>query len=328
MRVRALPLLVMAAVVIGLECILIFQPWNDIGVDFDRVIAAGQIWRAGGDPYRLTGYLYTPAMTMIASFVPPGTWIFWALIEVALVVSVAPRNWWGLAVALIWPGVWLDIALGNVTIALVAAALLAIRWDRPLAGLPLGIALALAPKPMFALLIVWLAIHRRCSFVGVVAGAVLCTSVGLLVTGAGSYGNFFGALLTGVDVHFVGNSGLSYVSPALGAAAYIIAALVCLRYIGRQGDGLMAAAIAGLFAGTYVGLYATVLPLAVLPGFATVRPIAATRIAMVGLFAPFVLWASGIAAMAIVALQRGSDGSQAAQRVNEDDSVVHHVSPV
>ena len=290
-----------AAIAIGLECLLIIQPWNDIAVDFDRVIAAGQLWRTGADPYGLAGYLYSPAMTAIASLVPPGTWAVWASVELALVLLLAPRTWWGLLVAITWPGVWLDIALGNVTIALTAAGLVALRSDRVRSGLPFGIALALAPKPMFVLLLVWMAFNRRRSFQGVALGGLAMTLAGALLAGVHSYVDFARALATGVDSHFVGNYGLSFISPVLGLVAFAVVAVVALSLIRRPSDGLMAAAIAGTFAGTYVGLYSTVLPLAVLPTFARARPVAATRVAIVGLLAPFALWASGLIAILCVA---------------------------
>lgn len=300
-------LLAIAAIAIGLECLLIFQPWNDIAVDFDRVIAAGQLWRSGGDPYRLTGYLYSPAMTAVASLIPPGTWAIWAAIELALVLTFAPRTWWGLLIAITWPGVWLDLALGNVTIALTAAGLVALRSDRIRSGLLFGAVLALAPKPMFVLLLVWMVIHRRRSLEGVVISGLLITAFGFVVAGATSYVGFFKALAAGVDSHFVGNYGLSYISPVLGVAAFGAVALVALWLIRRPADGLMAAAIAGTFAGTYVGLYSTILPLAILPSFAGTRPVAAVRVAMAGLLAPFTLWVSGLIAIVFVAWRSGNE---------------------
>jgi Glycosyltransferase family 87 len=293
-------LLVVAAVAIGLECLLIIQPWNDIGVDFDRVIAAGRVWRAGGDPYGLSGYLYTPAMTAIASLLPSGTWAVWAVAELALILLLAPRTWWALLIAITWPGIWIDLALGNVTIALVAAAILAIRSDRRRSGLLLGVALALAPKPMFALFLLWLAFHRRQSLIGVLAGGLVATLAGVLVAGSNSYSNFAQALLTGVDSHFVGNYGLSFISPIAGIGAFLVVAVISLSCIRRPADGLMAVAIAGTFAGTYIGLYSTILPLAVLPLFAVERPSAAIRVAIAGLLSPFTLWLAGILAIASV----------------------------
>lgn len=307
-RLREHPqlLLAAAAIAIGLECLLIIQPWNDIAVDFDRVIAAGQLWRSGGDPYGLSGYLYSPAMTAIASLIPPGSWAIWAVVEVALVLTFAPRTWWGVLVAITWPGVWLDIALGNVTIALTAAGLVALHSDRIRSGLLFGAVLALAPKPMFVLLLVWMVVHRRRSLEGVVISGLVITALGLVFAGATSYVSFFKTLAAGVDSHFVGNYGISYISPVLGVAAFVIIGLVALWLIRRPGDGLMAAAIAGTFAGTYVGLYSTILPLAILPTFAETRSGAAVRVAMAGLLAPFTLWVSGFIAIVFVAWGSGN----------------------
>ena len=320
LRERPQLLLVVASIAIGLECLLIIQPWNDIAVDYDRVLAAGRLWQAGSDPYSLLGYLYSPAMTAVASLVPSGTWAAWAAIELTLVVLVAPKAWWTVLVAVTWPGVWLDLALGNVTIALTAAAVLALRSDRARSGVVLGVALALAPKPMFVLLLVWMVVHRRRSFIGVIAGGLATTVLGLLVAGLASYLDFARALAAGVDSHFVGNYGLSFVSPLLGVAAFAVVAVVALAYVRRPADGLMAAAIAGTFAGTYVGLYSTILPLAVLPAFSRARPVAAVRVAMAGLLAPFTLWLSGFIAIACVAWRPGTEApSNLGQPVRESE---------
>ena len=273
----------MASIALGLGCIVLFAPWNWVGLDYDRMLAAGEAWRTGSDPYAIYGYLYTPGMTAIASLVPNGTWWVWAGLELGVVLAVAPRNAWALAVAVTWPGVWADIVLGNVTIALVAAAWMAIRTDRVAAGLPLGAFLALVPKPMFLFVLVWIALQRPRSMRGVVIAGGLVTVVATAVAGPGAYGDFVGALVRGVDPQFLGNAGLSYFSPALGFAAFVIVGGIALYLVRRPEDELMAAAIAATFAGTYVGLYSTILPLAVLPAYARSNAAAARRVAVVGL---------------------------------------------
>ncbi len=205
-------------------------------------------------------------------------WAAWAVIELTLVLLAAPKSWLAILVAVTWPGVWLDLALGNVTIALTAAAILALRSDRVRSGIVLGVALALAPKPMFVLVLVWMVVHQRRTLLGVIAGGLTTTALGCLVAGPTAYLDFARALAAGVDSHFVGNYGLSFVSPVLGVAAFVVVAIVALACIRRPADGLMAAAIAGTFAGTYVGLYSTILPLAILPSFARDRPVAAVRV--------------------------------------------------
>ncbi len=290
-------LLAVASIAVGLGCVALFAPWMWVGLDFDRVLAAGDAWRTGSDPYAIYGYLYTPAMTAVASLVPPGTWAVWAAIELAVVVVVAPRNAWALVVAMTWPGVWADVVLGNVTIILVAAAMLAIRMDRFAVGMPLGALLALSPKPMFIFVLVWLAIQRPHSLLGVVSAAAAVTAVGAIVAGPTAYGRFVVALIRGVDPQFVGNVGLSYISPILGFVAFMVVGTLAIVLVRRPEDELMAAGIAATFAGTYVGLYSTILPLAILPRYGLANPSVARRIAAVGLASPFVLWGAGIAAI-------------------------------
>jgi hypothetical protein len=149
-----------------------------------------------------------------------------------------------------------------------------------------------------------MAVHRQRSLQGVVVGGLGTTLVGVLVAGSTSYATFMRTLVVGVDSHFVGNYGLSYISPVAGIAAFVVVTLVCLSCIRRPADGLMAAAIAGTFAGTYIGLYSTILPLAMLPSFARDRPTAAVRVTMTGLLAPFALWVSGFIAIISVVWRR------------------------
>jgi hypothetical protein len=289
----ALRSLAAISIAVGITCLALFRPWEWVGLDYSRMLAAGETWRSGGDPYRIYGYLYTPAMTAVASVIPAGSWSVWAAIELLLVVAVAPRNAWALLVAVTWPGVWADMALGNVTIAMVAATVVAVRYDRQAAGLGLGVALALVPKPMFVLVLLWMLRHRRRSAVGVALGGGLTTLAGLAAAGPEAYRSFAATLVSGVDPHFVGNAGLSYISPLLGAAAFVLAGALAVGLSRRPADGLMAAALAGTFAGTYVGLYSTVLPLALLPAYGRVRPLRATVVAASGLLAPFTLFVAG-----------------------------------
>ena len=248
------------AILWGLYLFYLEQPANWLNLDGARVALAGRTWAAGGDPYLTAGFVYAPPMVLVASLLPGGIWPAWAVIEVACVIWAA----WDLGspiqrvlavlVALSWPGVWTDIVLGNVTVAIVATALLAIRGDSLRRGIPFGIALALVPKPLALILIPWLFVHNRRSFSGMAWGAVGTSAIGLLALGPGIYQRFAGALLVGIDPRFPGNNGLSYIDPLLG----------------------LIAALAGLFVGTYVGTYASIVALAVLPIYARARPAAAT----------------------------------------------------
>jgi len=294
--------------IIGLVSIVgglaVFVSWNPstwVGLDLARVAAAGAEWQAGRDPYAVGGFLYAPPMAVVGALLSPSAWVAWAAAELAMSIAIAPRTVPALLVAVTWPGVLSDVTLGNVTVTLVVAAMLAVRHDRLAAGVPLGVALASAPKPMFLLLLLWLLVHRRRAFLGVAVGGVSLTLVAALLLGPPLYVQFFEAILRGVDPRFVGNSGLSYLWPLGGALAWLASAVVAVLLIRRPQAGLMAAAIAGTFAGTYAGIYSTTLSLAVLPLYHQRYAKTSRYVALCGLLSWWSLWVAGALALAVIA---------------------------
>jgi hypothetical protein len=165
---------------------------------------------------------------------------------------------------------------------------------------PLGIALAAAPTPMFLMLVAWLLVHRRRSFWGVVFGGASVTLVSALLLGPTLYVRFFEAIVRGVDPQFVGNSGLSYVWPLGGALAWLLSAVAAVLLIRRPEAGLMAAAVAGTFAGTYVGIYSTTLPLAFLPLYHHRFAKASVCVALCGLLSWWSLYLAGALALVTI----------------------------
>lgn len=288
------------SIVGGLAVFISWQPWTWVGLDLARVAAAGAEWHAGRDPYLVGGFLYAPPMAVVGALVTPSAWAAWAGAELVLAVVLAPRSIPALLVAVTWPGFLSDVALGNVTVALVAAAMLAVRHDRLAFGVPLGVAFAAAPKPMFLMLLAWLLVHRRRSFVGVAVGGASVTLVSALVLGPTLYVRFFEVIVRGVDPQFVGNSGLSYVWPLGGVVAWLLSAVAALLLIRRPEAGLMAAAVAGTFAGTYVGIYSTILPLAVLPRYRHRFAKASLSVAVCGLLAWWSLYLAGALALVTI----------------------------
>ena len=88
--------------------------------------------------------------------------------------------------------------------------------------------------------------------------------VGVLILGVDRYVDFFTALSTGAGIptDFVGNLGLSAVSPAvgmLGNVAAIGAVVAAIAFLSVE-SALVVASLAGVFMGTYAGLYSA-LPL-------------------------------------------------------------------
>ena len=237
---------------LGLAAVVLLHPWTLDFLDARRVLAAGAAWAEGGDPYAIPGYFYTPALTVVASILPGWSIAVLVLAEIAVAVALAPRHPLAIAAVLLWPPVWGDIVLGNVTILLVGALVLAVRGDSVARGLLLGIGLALVPKPMFVPVLIWLAVQRRHSFAGMLVAGVLVTVPAALLTGA--YPAFLAALAHGIDPAFEGNLGITTLLPTAGPAVSLAALVVAVAFVRRGRDGLMVAAIAGTFMGTYVGI--------------------------------------------------------------------------
>jgi len=258
--------LAIAAVTIGLgaAAIVVLAPWTRDFLDARRVLQAGEAWASGHNPYDISGYFYTPALAVVASFLPD--WSVGVVVVGGLLTAVAlsPRHPIAVFAVLCYPPVWGDLALGNVTILLTGAVALAIARDHPLRGVPLGIGLALVPKPMFVPIVLWLLVHRRRSATGVVLAGLAVTLPALLT---GLYPAFVMALVRGIGPSFEGNLGITAWLPWAGIPMTILALVLTLLVIRREEAGLMVAAIAGTLMGTYVGLYAPVLPASLLARF-------------------------------------------------------------
>jgi hypothetical protein len=109
--------------------------------------------------------------------------------------------------------------------------------------------------------LLWLLVHRRRSFGGALAAGLAVTLPALLT---GLYPAFAAALVHGIEPAFEGNLGISVWVPWAGVPVSVLAVLVALLAVRREPGGLMVAGIAGTLIGTYVGLYAPVLPASLL----------------------------------------------------------------
>ncbi len=287
---------------LGLGAFLLLHPWTRDFLDWRRVLEAGATWRSGGDPYALPGYFYTPALAMAASRL--GDWSISVLVvgELAVLVWLSPRHPVAVLAMLAYPPVWGDITLGNETILLVGALAVAVRGDSLARGGLLGLGLALVPKPMFVPVLLWLLVHRRRSLVGVMlAGAAVTLPAAL---GTGLYPAFLHALLRGIDPAFAGNIGITTLVPSAGLLVSVAAVVVTLLVVRRDEAGLLAAGLAGTFMGSYVGLYAPVLPASLLDRYRRARPGRAILVGALGSIAWLALPAAALAALAAVLLDR------------------------
>ena len=249
------------------------EPAGWWAIDSRRVLDVAGVWLAGGDPYGVYGFVYAPfALVVALPFRVVGEW-GWFAVEVAALIWIVLESSKGLG----WPSRLLvivagvlflpamsDLLLGNVTIVLTALALIAIRTDRIGAGVAFGVALAAVPKPLFIPLLLWMVAYRRQSLTGAFAGGLAASVVGVLVLGVDRYVDFFTALSTGAGIptDFVGNLGLSVISPAvgiLGNVAAVAAVAAAIAFLSVE-SALVVASLAGVFMGTYAGLYSA-LPL-------------------------------------------------------------------
>jgi hypothetical protein len=296
------------------------EPGGWWAIDSRRVLEATRLWQAGGDPYSILGFLYSPVVLVVAiPFLWVGEWgwvavevvaLSWLVLDATRSHSLPARALALVAGALYLPAA-ADLLLGNVTIALTAAALLALRSDRRRSGVAFGLALAAVPKPLFVPLLLWMVVHRRESLKGVVVGGLAGTTFGLIVMSPALYASFVTTLALGgrIPLDFAGNSGLSAISPLLGYLGIALGLAVTGIALARRsaGTSLVVVTLAGVFTSPYAGLYAGVPLLLALPGFARVRPIRAQIVAC--LSAGFVL-AMPLFAMAAISAAFLRDGDR------------------
>ena len=254
------------------------EPTGWWAIDSRRVLDVTSVWLSGGDPYSVYGFVYAPFALLVAlPFRVVGEW-GWFAVEVAALVWIMldaskGLRWPSRGVVVIAGLLFLpatsDLLLGNVTIVLTAFGLNAMRSNRVGAGLAFGIALAAIPKPLFIPLILWMLRHRRRSLGGTIVGGLIASAVGVHVLGVDRYLSFLSALSSGAGIpsDFVGNLGLSAVSPMLGVIGNVVAlAAVGAAIVFLSADSaLVVASLAGVFLGTYAGLYAAVPLLISLP---------------------------------------------------------------
>lgn len=213
-----------------------------------------------------------------------------------------------------------ELLLGQVTLPLAATIYLVARRDDAFRnGIPLGIALAIAPKPILALVVVWMLVWRRRALAGSILAALAMTAVAVVVASPDAYVAWLSILL-GLGRDSVagtaplathGNLSLWPLDAPKLALALLVAAAAVWAILRDEARGFVAALLAGLVLAPYTGLYAaTVLLLAVRPalGFAP----RATRLLALGaniclaMLTALVAWAAVALAVAALPSGRGS----------------------
>ena len=234
------------------------------------------------------GFLYSPLMALVAR---PLTWlspttsaITMTLVGCSIVLIGVLLETRGKAAidrvlvaiaALTFAPVVYELLLGQTTL-LIAAALypLARRPDGFRNGIPFGIALALAPKPLLFPILVWMLVWRRRGLAGTVLAALVLTGVGVVFVGIDQYRDWI-LVLGGAGRESVagtltlslhGNFSLWPLNPATFALAGVVAAATLWTIVRDSSRGFVAALLAGLLLAPYSILYAfSILLLAVKP---------------------------------------------------------------
>lgn len=239
------------------------------------------------------GFLYSPLTALVAR---PLTWlsptvaiVTMTLIGAAILVTGVALETRGQAAidrvlvavaALTFAPVVYELLLGQTTL-LIAAALypVARRPDAFRNGIPLGIALALAPKPLLLPVLVWMLVWRRHALAATLLATLTLTGVGIMLLGLDQYRAWISVLtgagnesITGTFVLSLRDTGnfsvwpLNPVTFVLAGAVGAATLWVILRDCSR---GFVASLFAGLLLAPYSLLYAfSILLLAVKPALA------------------------------------------------------------
>jgi hypothetical protein len=253
--------------------------------DGNRLFEAGQRALAGADIYSDPSFLYGPLAAILAAplaAIPPLLGhVVWLAIH-AVVVLWLGRRLGGSFRALIFLPFVADAYLGNVNSFLVLATLLAFVDDAR-HGIPLGLLLALVPKPLIVPIMLWLVIHRRRSALGAIGAAATLTIVGVSLM-PNAYAEWFEALAAGgrFAAPSTWNQAISGVAPALalpiaiGSYAILVATL---RFAAPRtslawaiATGILAAPYAGTVAAAPFALLGLESPMLALGALALVSP--------------------------------------------------------
>ena len=171
-----------------------------------------------------------------------------------------------------------ELLLGQVTLLIVAALYpVARRPDVFRNGIPVGIALALAPKPLLLLVVLWMLVWRRRALMAAVLVALALTCLGVVLMGPDQYRQWL-SVLTGagsasvsgtLPLSLKGSFSLWPLTPATLAVAAVVAIATIWTIWRDPSRVFVVALLASLLLAPYTGLYsATILLLAVRPALA------------------------------------------------------------
>jgi hypothetical protein len=249
------------------------------------------------------GFLYSPLMALAArplTWVSPTTAFMVMSLVGALIMltgialetrgqAVIDRVLIAISVFTFAPVVY-ELLLGQTTLLIAATLYVIARHEDGFRnGIPFGVALALAPKPLLLPVLVWMLVWRRRALTGTILTALILTGIGLAVLGLEQYRSWLMVLAGAgresasgtfiLSAEDLGNRSLWPLSPVTFAVACIVVVVTLVAIVRDESRGFVASLFAGLLLAPYSLLYAfSMLLLAVKPGseFAP-RTVAARR---------------------------------------------------
>ena len=273
------------------------------------------------------GFLYSPLFALIARPLtwvsPTGAAVAMTLLGVAILATGVRLETRGRALidralvaiaALGFAPVVHELLLGQTTL-LIAAALYPVARgpDAFRNGIPLGIVLALAPKPLLLPVLVWMLVWRRRALAAALLATLTLTCLGLVLMGPDQYREWVSVLTGAGRETLSGTYSLASLSSyfslwrnglnaAMFASMAAIGAATLWAILREPSRGFVAALLAGLLLAPYTQLYATsILLVAVKPALAfaprATRLLALTANLALVLLPAFAAWcAAGLAA--------------------------------
>jgi hypothetical protein len=173
-----------------------------------------------------------------------------------------------------------ELVVGQVTMLLAASVFLVRDRDGVARGIPLGIMLALTPKPVLALVLLWMLVRRRRALAGTIASGLVVTVLGIALLGIDLYRAWIDALIATGQITRSGNLSLTVLgSPplVLVLSALAIAGAIW-AIVADERRGFTASILAALLVAPFTLMYQVSIVLVVVRPALVVSP-RVTRVA-------------------------------------------------
>ena len=205
---------------------------------------------------------FTPLALLTAG---QAVWVWFGL-KVAVMAGLAgwlSAPWhgteriWVAAAVLLFPPLWHDLVLGNVSVFTVIVLLALLRRPRPGSGALLGLLLLLAPKPHLVPLALWLAVRRPRDAAAALVVLIAGFATGVVAFGADTWVAYVRTFAEPLSRTFTANIGFSNLfgppGVIVGAVLAVLVLALALRRSGAMGLGL--SITSGVILGPYTFIH-------------------------------------------------------------------------